>query len=57
MRIKNATWTLGTGETVNKTRLFADAGYLLTQNGTDFFGCVDVDIVDGWYEVAEPEEE
>ena len=44
------------GEYTEMYRLIADEGKLLTQDGTDTFPCVDVKIVDGWYEIDAPEE-
>jgi hypothetical protein len=35
-------------------RIIADEGKAITLNGVDLFGCVDVDTVDGWYEVEDP---
>lgn len=54
MRTVNKTWTLGTGETVNKIRIYADEGKAVTNNGIDLYGCVDVDDIGGWYEVNAP---
>ena len=38
-------------------RLVADEGMMLTQDGEELFGVVDVDSTEGWYEVEAPEEE
>lgn len=57
MRTLNKTWTLGNGEIVNKIRIYADKGKAVTNNGIDLYGCVDVDSIDGWYEVDAPIED
>lgn len=54
MKTVNKTWTLGTSEIVNKIRIYADDGKAITNNGIDLYGCVDVDSIDGWYEVDAP---
>lgn len=38
-------------------RLVADEGKLLTQDGEQLYPCVDVESIDGWYEVDEPDAE
>lgn len=38
-------------------RLVADEGMMLTQDGEELYGVVDVDSTEGWYEVEAPEEE
>ena len=38
-------------------RLVADEGKVLTQDGVDTTICVDVESVEGWYEVDAPEED
>ena len=45
------------GEYAEKYRLVADEGKMLTQDGENLYPCVDVESVDGWYEVDAPEEE
>lgn len=45
------------GEYTEKYRLVADDGKMLTRDGVDLYACVDVESVDGWYEVDAPEEE
>lgn len=37
-------------------RLVADEGKVLTQDGVDTTTCVDVESVEGWYEVDAPDE-
>ena len=37
-------------------RLIADENKALTNNGTDLYPVVDVDGIDGWYEVDAPKE-
>ena len=37
-------------------RLIADEGKVLTQDGVDTTTCVDVESVEGWYEVDAPDE-
>lgn len=44
------------GEYTEMFRLIADDGKLLTVNGIDTCPCVDVETVEGWYEVDAPEE-
>lgn len=56
MKIGTAIYTFGTGASVEKTHLVADEGKQLTRNGTDYFSCVDVDSIDGWYETDAPSE-
>lgn len=34
-------------------RLIADEKKLLTQDGENFISCVDVETIDGWYEINE----
>lgn len=38
-------------------RLVADEGKVLTQDGVDTTTCIDVESVEGWYEVDAPEED
>lgn len=38
-----------------KFRVIADEGMLVTQDGMNLTPVVDVDSVDGWYEVEDPE--
>ena len=38
-------------------RLVADEGKVLTQDGVDTTTCIDVESVEGWYEVDAPNEE
>lgn len=38
-------------------RLVADEGKLLTQDGENLYPCADVESIDGWYEVDEPDAE
>lgn len=51
MTTKEVMWELGTGEQVQKIRIFADRNKMISDNGVDFYLCADVDAVDGWYEV------
>lgn len=44
-------------EYTTATRLIADEGKALTQDGENLTFCVDVDTADGWYEVDAPIEE
>ena len=44
-------------EYVEMSRLVADEGKVLTRDGANLSCCVDVDSVDGWYEVDDPEAE
>lgn len=47
-------------ETENYTtlyRLIADEGKALTQDGIELYMCIDVESVDGWYEVEYIEQE
>lgn len=37
-------------------RLIADEGKVLTKDGVNFTTCIDVDSVEGWYEVDAPRE-
>lgn len=37
-----------------KIRLIADEGKVLTKDGINTYGCIDVDSVDGWYEIEDP---
>lgn len=34
-------------------RLIADEGKLLTLDGNDTYPCIDVDSIDGWYEIED----
>lgn len=43
------------GEYFEMFRLVADEGKELTKDGVEFYPCVDVDSVDGWYEVDAPQ--
>lgn len=44
------------GEYEENFRLIAEEGMALTQDGVNFFACVDVDSTDGWEEVEHQEE-
>lgn len=37
-------------------RLVADEGKMLTTDGKNLISCIDVEILDGWYEVEAPME-
>lgn len=43
------------GDAVEMYRLIADEGKALTQDGVNVAPCVDVESVDGWYEVDAPD--
>ena len=42
---------------IERLRLIADQGKLLTNDGENFCSVIDVDSEEGWYEVDVPEEE
>lgn len=39
---------------IEKVHLVAGAGKVLTNDGENFWNCIDVDSADGWYEIDEP---
>ena len=41
---------------IEKVRLIADEGKVLTQDGETTYSCIDVDSTDGWYEIDAPAE-
>lgn len=41
-------------EYVELFRLVADEGRALTQDGENLYPCVDVNTIEGWYEVDDP---
>ena len=45
------------GSTTEMYRIIADEGKALTQDGVNVAPCVDVESVDGWYEVDAPDGE
>lgn len=51
MTVRIVTWTYGSGHTVNKVRLIAEEGKVLTNDGEAFWNCIDVDTTEGWHEV------
>lgn len=51
MKQTEVKYTYGNGATKTKIRLYADDGKALTQDGKTLYGSIDVDSVDGWYEV------
>ena len=57
MTIKEVMWTRGDGTVIDKLRLTADEGMVLTRDGSELWHCVEVDNAEGWYEVDAPEEE
>ena len=36
-------------------RIIADEGHVVTEDGENLYYCVDVEYIDGWYEIEEPE--
>lgn len=55
MQIGTSIYKYGDGTEKAKIHLVSDAGMVLTQNGSELWNCVDVDSVDGWHEIPEPE--
>ena len=55
MERKQVKYIYGDGTEVTKTRLFADKGKVLTNDGGEtYWGCIDVDSTDGWIEIVDP---
>lgn len=58
MEKKKVEYILGNGETIEKIRLYAGDGKVLTNDGgKTVWNCIDVDTPDGWEEIEEVIEE
>ena len=57
MTAKNKIYTYGDGSTKMMTRIRADDGKAVTNDGVTLWKSIDVESVDGWYEVDDPSEE
>lgn len=55
MTTREVTYTYGDGRTEVKTRIYADEGKAVTADGQNFYGSIDVDSTEGWYEVDDPD--
>lgn len=47
----------GNGTTKTMTRIYADEGKAVTQDGKTLWKSIDVESTDGWYEVDDPDED
>lgn len=55
MTTMNKTYHYGNGTTAEKIRIIAAEGKAVTNDGQTFWKSIDVDSIDGWYEVDDPE--
>lgn len=55
MTTREVTYTYGNGNVEIKTRIIADEGKAVTNDGENFYGSIDVDSTEGWYEVDDPD--
>ena len=51
MKQTEVKYTYGNGTTETRTRLYADEGKAVTQDGKTLYGSIDALSADGWYEV------
>ena len=54
MKTKQVEHIQGNGYKKEYIRLYADEGKRLTLDGENLWSCVDVESINGWYEVDEP---
>ena len=54
MRQETVEYTYGDGTIENRIRLYADDGKVVTQDGVNLYGSIDVLSSDGWYETVDP---
>lgn len=57
MQIGTSLYRYGDGSVTAKFHLVASQNKALTCDGSEFWNCVDVDSIDGWYETDAPAEE
>lgn len=57
MKTVEKTYHYGNGTDKTMTRIYADEGKAVTQDGETLWKSIDVESTDGWYEVDDPTEE
>ena len=55
MQIGTALYKYGNGTEEAKLHLLASEGMVLTADSIELWNCVDVNNIDGWQEIPEPE--
>lgn len=54
MKTENVVYRYGDGTSITMIRLRADDDKVLTLDGESFYGSIDVETAEGWYEVDDP---